>query len=108
MGDPASGLGEAVPLPFREMDCMAEDRPRPEPAGGVVYVGVVERFGEEPGDLRDLVEVLGEVRLPVRAGLGGKLGRGTQHLRRAGDCEAWRERVAQPPRVAQVPPPAQV
>ena len=38
-----------------EVDRVGQDRPRPEPAGPVVDVEVVERLGEEPGDLAQLV-----------------------------------------------------
>ena len=82
---------------------MRQDRSRPQPAGPVVHIEIVERVGKEPGDLGDLAVVLGQVGLPVRAGLGGQPGRLAEHLRRAADGEPRRERVPEPALVAHVP-----
>ena len=53
MGDRGAGLGEPADLARRQVDRVGEDRPRPEPAGLVVDVEVVDRVREEPGDLAD-------------------------------------------------------
>ena len=82
---------------------MGEDGPRAEPPGPVVDVDVVERFGEEPGDLGDLVAVLGQVGLPVRAGRRGQGRRLAEHVGRARHGEPRSERVPEPAVVAAVP-----
>ena len=51
---------------------MGEDGARPEPAGLVVDIDVVEGVGEQPHDFRDLAAVLGQVRLPPGAGRAGE------------------------------------
>ena len=68
MRDVRAGLDEPRQLAIREVDRVGQHGPRAEPAGAVVDVDVVERLGEEPGDLGDLAAVLGDVGLPVRAG----------------------------------------
>ena len=87
---------------------MGEDRPRAECPGPVVDVEIVERLREQPADLGDLVVVLREVRLPVRAHRGRHARRLAQHVGGARDREPRRERVAQPAVVAPVPACAQV
>ena len=68
MGDARPGLDQPRELAIRQVDGVGEDRPRPEAAGAVVDVDVVERLGEQPRDLRDLAAILRHVGLPVRAG----------------------------------------
>ena len=66
------------------------------------------RVGEGERDLADLVAVLGDVRLPVGAGLPGELRRPAEHVGPAREREARRERVAQAAVVAHVPARTQV
>ena len=87
---------------------MRQDGPLAEPAGPVVHVDVVDRLREEPCDLGDLAAVLGHVGLPVRTGGAGECRRFAEQVGGARDREAWRERVAQPAVVAQVPARAEV
>ena len=86
-----------------EVHGMGHDRARPERAGAVVHVGVVARLGKQLRDLVDLVAILGQVRLPVRVRGARQVRRLAQHVRRAADREAWRDRVLEPAVVAAVP-----
>ena len=103
MGDPRAGLDQAVELAIGQVDGVGEDGPRPEPAGAVVDIDVVERLGEQPRDLRDLAAVLGQVGLPPGAGRAGERRRLAQQLGRARDGEPRRDRVAEPAVVGAVP-----
>ena len=71
----APDLDQAIELAIRQVDGMGEDGARPEPAGAVVDIDVVEGVGEQPRDFRDLAAVLGQVRLPPGAGRAGERGR---------------------------------
>jgi hypothetical protein len=68
-----------------------------------VNVDVIERVGEQPPDLGDLATILGQVRLPVRAGRPGKRRRFPQQIGRARDGEPRRDRVAQATAVGAMP-----
>ena len=80
MGDARPGLDQPAELPVREMDGVGQDGPLPQPAGAVVDVHVVERFGEEPADLGDLARILRHVGLPPGAGRARQRRRLAQHL----------------------------
>jgi hypothetical protein len=90
------------------MDGVGEHGSGPQPAGPVVDVEVVASRREQPGDLRDLARVLGDVRLPPRPGRPGERRRLAQHLLRARHREPGRDRVAQPPVGRPVPARDQV
>ena len=85
------------------MDGMRHHRSRTQAARAVIHVRVIERVGEEPMDLCDLVAILGEVRLPVRTCPRRERRGFAQHVRGAADGEARRYRVAQPSVVAPMP-----
>ena len=75
---------------------MRQDRARAQCPGPVVDVDVVARIRKEPSDLGDLASILRHVALPPAAEVAGENRRLAQELRRAGDREPGRHRVAQP------------
>ncbi len=74
MGDAGAGLGEAGDLAVRQVHGVGEDGLWPKSPGTVIHVGVVDRVGEKTMDLVDLVAILGDVRLPIRARCPGESG----------------------------------
>ena len=96
-------LDEPAELAVGQMDGVREHGPLAEPAGAVVDVDVIERFGKQPFDLRDLALVLGHVRLPVRTGRGGEGRRFAQQVGRARDGEPRGDRVSEPAVVGPMP-----
>jgi hypothetical protein len=103
VGDPGVGLDEPGELPIRKVDRVREDGPRTKATGPVVDIDVVAGLGEQAPDLGDLARVFRDMCLPPGPGPGRERGRLAQHLGRARDGKARRDRVAEAPFVRAVP-----
>ncbi len=103
MGDARPGLDETPELSIGEMHRMCEHGPLPESAGAVVDVDIIGRLGEQPGDFGDLATVLGQMRLPVRAGARRERSGLAQELGRARDGESRCDGVLEAAVVGAVP-----
>jgi hypothetical protein len=95
MCDSCASRHQAGELTIRQVDRMGEHGSRPEPAGAVVDIDVVERGREEPHHFRDLAAILGQVRLPPGAGRAGERCRFAQQLGGARDGEPRCHGIAQ-------------